>query len=339
MRLFIYFFLLLWLLPVPAAAQTTPCVLDTFIAYIQRNDTAAVRQCLKNGTNPNAEWLGYDIIRNKENKVVSAQIMYRRPIYYAIEAKNLAMVKLLVEFGASVNKGEWAIQDTVKRYENFAGWFDAPLDLAKRDKLTAIHDFLLTKEAKGAKYQYALGERFYKLLEYCRKSPDSLLALKTLIHNHYDEIEFAGREKKAYVCYDALMYNIWPAVTYLIDQHRADFKPVWIYKPGLRIFGRGGGEVWLLYPIEGLKFEYASINLVEYLEARAIINDSIINADLVFYRVKRNKFIYDYFKLRNKRNTLQRARQTPANKRKIKRITQKMNQIKKRDMRKNPDLL
>jgi hypothetical protein len=340
MRLLLAIPLFLLLLPATAVAQTSACPLDTFIAYIQRNDTAAVRQCLKNGTNPNAEWLGYDIRYFKNTTTVTAAyIVYRRPIFYAINAKSLPMVKLLVEYGASVNKAEWAIKDTIKRHENFPGWFESPWDFAKTRKQPEIQEYLKAHQAKDVEYQYALGERFYNLLEHCRKSPDSLVALKTLIQEHYDEIEFAGTKLKAYVCYDALKYNIWPAVTYLIDQHRADFKRVLVCRPSRSIFGGGGGICGDFEVINGLHFGFASINLVEYLEQRGILNDSLIHADVIPYKYKTYKRIYNYFTLRNKKNLLLKAPQTFANRRKIKHLTRKMERIKKRDMRKRPDLV
>ena len=114
------------MLPVAVAAQTIPCPNDTLVACILRNDTAAVRLCLKNGADPNAEWHGYDV-RYWKKTATNAYEVYRRPIYFAIEVKSLYLVKMLVEFGASVNKAERATVDTLARDPVFTGWIQVPI--------------------------------------------------------------------------------------------------------------------------------------------------------------------------------------------------------------------
>jgi ankyrin repeat protein len=327
------FFLFLAVTTGPVMGQLTSS--DLFSAVKEKNIVNA-RACLDAGVSANSEeivYLNYSV--GHDTTVYETRV---RVLYYAVKNNDTVMARLLLEHGASPNKGRWLGRDTTEilpyRYDR-GGFNDIISAVVEGDDGGRMRKLLHRYDAKTWEYQTNLGMHIWQITNYVRTNSDSLAALHRMLSENPDQIDFPDNYWLDQAVSACILDDVLSGLRYIVTNLHPDLtRQVWMI-PGMNFLSK----TWREEEFAPFKYVFygdnTNIELIEYVMSLNVLTEDQINKGL-YQNAHLDRSIRKYYQLKAHSETPEI--QLPENAKKKARLEKKMNKLYNKVQKKHPSV-
>jgi hypothetical protein len=281
---------------------------------VQNSQYQLTKRCLEKGTSANCELIIYekDSIRPIRGAYFKQTIeTHIRILCVAIQNKDTAIIRLLLDYGASPNKAKWRIRDTLEntttiksnqKYQKrlYTGTFYALLDMVSKNTDDPLRKLLLSYNAKSWEYQITLGKRFSELVSHIRLHPDSVSAYWDFLRKYTpDEIEFSDQRTLNEAFGDCIEFGVLSGLKFLVEVKYADPKLIAWMTPCTNLLSQSICYDNDSYDPDWVFFsKYLNIPMIEYMLSKNLISNEALK--YLYNSKKAERDVQKYYLLRKK---------------------------------------